>query len=89
MNFYGEGLSRIFRTSASKSNTSSFGNILVYRRSHDGLGMPTFLVVLDFIRFELCPYPVDGLISHNGHQENLHDWTPEAPIEAHLFQISN
>ena len=49
--------------------------------------MPTFLVILDFIRFELCPYSVDDLISHNGPQENLYDWTPEAPIEAHLFRF--
>ena len=86
MSFYGEGLSRIFRTSPSNFNTSSLSNVLVNCLGNDGVGMRTFLVVLDFIRLKLCPYPVDGLICHNGPQENLHDWTSEAPIEAHLFR---
>lgn len=79
-------LSRILRTWASKSEISSSSYVLAKSLRNNSLRTPTSLLVLDLVGLELHPYPVDGLISHHSPQEDLSNWTAEAPVEAHLFR---
>lgn len=85
MKFYGEGLSRILRTSDPKSDISSLNDGLAKCVRCNVLRTPTSLDILDLVGFELHPYPVDRLISHHSPQEDFRNWSTEAPVEAHLF----